>query len=70
MEKELLNQNRAPSPPPIYDAAGNKTNSLKTRILERLNIEKDLLMQEVVKLNPLYEVNRINKISWDIVEPS
>lgn len=53
VDKERSNPNRPPSPPPIYDGYGNKMNTLKQRIIDRITKYKRKAMQRLIDLNPL-----------------
>ena len=48
--------NRSPSPPPIYDAAGNRTNTRALRIRRSLDITRSELIEEILLLNPTLRV--------------
>lgn len=48
--------NRSPSPPPIYDAAGNRTNTRALRIRRSLDIKRSELIEEILLLNPTLRV--------------
>jgi splicing factor 1 len=46
---------RSPSPPPKYDSNGKRTNTREVRMREALMKEKTRLIEELVKINPLYQ---------------
>ena len=48
--------NRSPSPPPIYDSAGNRTNTRALRIRRSLDITRSELIEEILLLNPTLRV--------------
>lgn len=48
--------NRSPSPPPIYDSAGNRTNTRAMRIRRSLDIIRSELIDEILVLNPTLRV--------------
>ncbi|KAJ4458867.1 putative Branchpoint-bridging protein [Paratrimastix pyriformis] len=45
---------RSPSPPPQYDMTGKRYNTREYRARERLNEEKQQLIEEGIKSNPLF----------------
>ena len=47
---------RSPSPPPIYDSAGNRTNTRALRIRRSLDITRSELIEEILLLNPTLRV--------------
>lgn len=53
VERYRSNPTRPPSPPPIYDENGNKTNTLKQRIYDNINKYRTLSMQRLIDMNPL-----------------
>ncbi|GLD92998.1 hypothetical protein PINS_up001590 [Pythium insidiosum] len=46
--------NRSPSPPPQYDANGKRTNTREVRMRAALERERQDVIAEMVKVNPLY----------------
>ncbi|XP_024357397.1 uncharacterized protein [Physcomitrium patens] len=52
---EALDGPRSPSPPPIYDSNGQRTNTREGRRREQLEIERREAIGECMKLNPLYK---------------
>ena len=46
--------NRSPSPPPQYDSNGKRLNSREARLIKKLQDEKQAILEELVKLNPLF----------------
>lgn len=58
VEAELLSQdpNRSPSPPPVYDSTGNRTNTRAMRLRQSLNKERTELIDEILVLNPTLRV--------------
>ena len=49
--------NRSPSPPPVYDSAGNRINTRTMRMRHVLESERNELVEEILSLNPLLRVN-------------
>lgn len=47
--------NRSPSPPPKYDSNGKRTNTREVRLRESLTKDRGRLIDELVKLNPLFQ---------------
>lgn len=47
--------NRSPSPPPRYDGHGKRTNTREVRMREALTAEKTRIIEDLIKLNPLYQ---------------
>jgi splicing factor 1 len=47
--------NRPPSPAPKYDKDGKRTNTREVRLREELTKERAKLIEELVKLNPLFQ---------------
>lgn len=58
MEAELISQdpNRSPSPPPVYDSTGNRTNTRAMRLRQKLDKERSELVDEILSLNPTLRV--------------
>lgn len=56
-EAALAEQNpdRSPSPPPKYDSQGKRTNTREVRLRESLTKDRARLIDELVKLNPLFQ---------------
>jgi splicing factor 1 len=56
-EAAVLEQdpNRPPSPAPKYDKDGKRTNTREVRLREELTKERAKLIEELVKLNPLFQ---------------
>ena len=50
--------NRSPSPPPVYDSAGNRTNTRAMRMRRVIEKERNELVEEILTLNPLLRVFR------------
>lgn len=50
------NPNRSPSPPPRYDSSGKRTNTREVRMREALMKERGRLIEEMMKLNPQFQV--------------
>lgn len=48
--------NRSPSPPPLYDSAGNRTNTRAMRIRRSLDTVRSELIDEILLLNPTLRV--------------
>jgi splicing factor 1 len=48
------NPDRSPSPPPKYDAHGKRTNTTEVWMRESLMDERNALIEQISKLNPLY----------------
>lgn len=46
---------RSPSPPPVYDSQGIRLNTRETRIKEKLSKERNKLIEELLKKDPLYK---------------
>eukprot|EP00808_Paulinella_micropora_P000650 g79818.t1 len=46
---------RSPSPPPKYDKSGKRTNTRIMRLTEKLELEKEKILEELIKLNPDFE---------------
>lgn len=44
--------NRSPSPEPVYDSNGKRINTREVRMKKDLELEKQKLLEELVKLNP------------------
>lgn len=57
-EAALLEQdpNRPPSPAPKYDKDGKRTNTREVRMREDLTKDRSKLIEELVKLNPLFQL--------------
>jgi hypothetical protein len=49
---------RSPSPPPKYDSQGKRTNTREQRTREKLNLERQSLIQVATRLNPAFKVRR------------
>ena len=47
---------RSPSPPPMYDSAGNRTNTRAMRLRRSLDILRSELIDEILVLNPTLRV--------------
>ena len=47
---------RSPSPPPIYDSMGNRTNTRAIRLRRCLNILRSELIDELLIINPALRV--------------
>jgi splicing factor 1 len=47
--------NRSPSPPPRYDGQGKRVNTREYRMREDLNAARTRLIEDLMKLNPLYQ---------------
>jgi hypothetical protein len=47
---------RSPSPPPRYDGNGKRTNTREIRMREALNSERSRIIENLIKINPLYQV--------------
>ena len=58
IEAELISQdpNRSPSPPPVYDSTGNRTNTRAMRLRQKLDKERSELVDEILALNPTLRV--------------
>lgn len=50
---------RSPSPPPIYDSAGNRTNTRAMRLRRSLDILRTELIDEILLLNPSLRVRPV-----------
>jgi len=50
-----LEVNRSPSPEPIYDSTGKRTNTREQRAREKLTNERQNLIERAIKLNPLFK---------------
>lgn len=48
-------EDRSPSPEPIYDHKGVRLNTRESRVKKRLEDERHKLIQEAVKHNPDYK---------------
>ncbi|KAK8802092.1 hypothetical protein WA158_006487 [Blastocystis sp. Blastoise] len=46
---------KSPSPPPLYDAFGTRTNTRAIRMRKKLEEERADIMDAIVKLNPVYK---------------
>lgn len=46
--------NRSPSPPPKYDSMGKRVNTTEVWMRERLVEDRNSLIEEIMKANPLY----------------
>ena len=57
-EAERISQdpNRSPSPPPVYDDSGNRTNTRAMRMHRALDMERTELIEEILNLNPSLRV--------------
>jgi hypothetical protein len=56
---------RSPSPPPKYDSQGKRTNTREQRTREKLNLERQSLIQVATRLNPAFKVRRVYvSTSW------
>mmetsp|Transcript_19102 Transcript_19102/g.41442 ORF Transcript_19102/g.41442 Transcript_19102/m.41442 type:complete len:396 (+) Transcript_19102:483-1670(+) len=51
-KREEQNPNRSPSPEPIYDSNGKRTNTREVRMRAHLDSERLRITEELVKLNP------------------
>lgn len=47
--------NRSPSPPPQYDGQGKRTNTREVRMRAALEKERQSLMEQLIKINPLFK---------------
>ena len=58
VEAELISRdpNRSPSPPPIYDSTGNRTNTRAMRLRKAYDKERSELVDEILALNPSLRV--------------
>ena len=58
-EAERISQdpNRSPSPPPVYDDSGNRTNTRAMRMHRALDMERTELIEEILNLNPSLRVS-------------
>lgn len=54
---EELNPNRAPSPPPKYDANGKRLNTREVRMREALTAQRTAVIEQMMKINPLFQVS-------------
>jgi len=48
-------ENRSPSPEPIYDGQGHRTNTREQRTKDKLNRERQKLIDKAMKLSPLFK---------------
>lgn len=48
--------NRSPSPPPVYDSAGNRVNTRAMRMRQMIEQERNEIVEEILSLNPLLRV--------------
>ena len=48
---------RSPSPPPRYDNQGKRTNTREQRTKEKMQLERQNLIQAAQQLNPLFKVH-------------
>ncbi|KAG0554467.1 hypothetical protein M758_12G097700 [Ceratodon purpureus] len=55
LDIETTDAPRSPSPPPIYDSNGQRTNTREGRRREQLEIERREAIGECMRLNPLYK---------------
>jgi len=46
---------RSPSPEPIYDSSGKRTNTRDQRAKERLNLERHQLVEKAIAMNPQFK---------------
>jgi hypothetical protein len=54
--REEMNPNRSPSPPPKYDSHGKRTNTRDVRMRETLTSQRTRTIEEMMRLNPLFQV--------------
>lgn len=48
-------EDRSPSPEPVYDSQGKRLNTREVRQRTKLEAERHKLVQEMLKLNPEYK---------------
>ena len=53
-----MDPNRSPSPPPKYDTNGKRTNTREMRMRESLMSSRTKIIEDLIKLNPLFQVRR------------
>lgn len=52
-KRKELDSDRSPSPPPQYDSNGKRTNTMELRMRVQLTEERQKIMEEMFKLNPM-----------------
>jgi hypothetical protein len=57
-----LDPNRSPSPPPRYDGMGKRVNTREVRMRESLSNQRTRVIEEMIRLNPLFQVHTYNDI--------
>ena len=58
-ERISKDPNRSPSPPPVYDTSGSRTNTRAMRMRRAIDMERSELIEEILKLNPSLRVRAI-----------
>jgi hypothetical protein len=54
-----IDPNRSPSPPPRYDGMGKRTNTREMRMRESLINDRIRIIEDLIKINPLYQVRML-----------
>lgn len=49
-------RDRSPSPPPVYDQHGKRVNTREQRAKDRLNLERQRLVERATELYPSFRV--------------
>ena len=55
--RKELDPNRSPSPPPKYDNHGKRMNTREIRMREQLSESRTLLIEELMRINPTFQVS-------------